>query len=150
MHRFVLLAYPPLNLSLITKIMNIRITKQNNKKIEEALLATNCSAVSFTLRSYCEVCMIEERAAKRLCALTQKDQIGAAVTFTPAGPSARAYKYSAVSTRITLVRRASGWFLTNIEKCEVRPKQSENLKIIISEEQAKLISEKTLSKFIII
>lgn len=54
--------------------------------------------------------------------LTQRERVGATVTYISAGPSANAYRNSAQSTKITLTRRTKGWYLTAVERTQVWPR----------------------------
>ena len=125
----------------------IKITKANQDRIEAELRAVNGRATSFTVRELHELGLVEQRAEDRLTALPKKDWVGVQAIYEPAGPSAKSYKYAALSTRVTIERRKSGWFLTDVKKAEVRPQEREMLALNITQAQADKIAAKALAGF---
>jgi hypothetical protein len=125
----------------------IRISPENGEKIIAALAAVNGRAQSFTVQNYSEVDRIMCRMEARLAPLPKADRAGATATYTPAGPSANAYKYAAKSTLLRMERRATGWFLTGIEPTEVYPRAGERISVTISEAQRDEIARRAVADF---
>ena len=90
-----------------------------------------------------------ELHAARL-AEVEAERTGATATFIPAGPSANAYKYAAKSTRLSMARRATGWYLTEVAEAHVYPKTNDSLRITISQGQASEISRRAISAFTVL
>jgi hypothetical protein len=101
--------------------MKIKINKDNADKIESALAAVNGKAVQFTIRSASEVIAAAELIDARLAMLPKKDRVGASGGYIGAGPSAKAYKYRAVTTSLLIKRFASGWFMISAARSDVYP-----------------------------
>ena len=72
---------------------------------------------------------------------------GAVAVFTTRGPSASSYRNSVIGNEITLERFAEGWRVTAIERKGIYPKQSERLKLTISEDQKNRILANAVSGF---
>ena len=100
----------------------MKINVNNTRKIEDALRAVNGTARSFTLASAADVRSVAADAEERLSFLTKQERIGAYVNYHPAGPSAKSYKYAAISTTIFMRRYATGWFLTGATRSEIYPR----------------------------
>jgi hypothetical protein len=126
----------------------LNITPSNRDKIEEALKAVNGRAQSFTVQRYSEVEAVMRRVEDRLAMLPKSERVGATAAYTPAGPSANAYKYRAASTQLSMERRATGWFLTGVEATEVFPRQGERLTVAISESQRDEIARRAVADFV--
>lgn len=75
---------------------------------------------------------------------------GASLTFRPAGPSASAYKYRAITTLIVIERRATGWFLVNVQRDEVFAKQGGIYAMRITPEQRDEIARRAVEDFIVV
>lgn len=110
-------------------IMKIKVTQQNAEKIEAALLAVNGKATSFTITSFNEVNNIAWRWLNSMSVdgLLVSERSGAALYFVPAGPTARAYRHQAISTRLAFLVGANGKdvFLVGISPAGVYPRQAE-------------------------
>ena len=119
----------------------IKISRDNRDKIEAALSLVNGRSTSFTITSYAEVCKVVDRCSKMLC-LPKKAWIGVDVVYVPDGPSAKAYKYAAKSTQLTLKRRSTGWFLEHVAEAQVYPCSQERFSIYIDPRQAEAIKAK--------
>jgi hypothetical protein len=127
--------------------MKIKIDTANNEAINAELDKINGKATSFTITCTKELIDIANRAEKKLEALPKAMRKGAVVRYRPAGPSANSYKYAAKSTRITIERGASGWFLTGVESAEVQPKRPESFVIAITDAQAEEIKARAIAPF---
>ena len=129
----------------------IKIVKENGAMITEALKAVNGKAESFTVTGAWKVFSLAEEAEKKLeqSGVTKKKRGGSVVIFRPVGPTARAYKYTAKSTRITITRKANGnWYLTSIEETHVYPLQGEFHTIQISQKAKDEIIRHALDGFV--
>lgn len=117
--------------------------------IEDALANVNGSATSFTITKAAAVHRIVKRAEKHLLDnnVLPSEMAGAKVFFRPAGPSANAYKYAAISTMIELTRTGSGWYLTAAERVEVRSRQAEQFRVCVSDKAAYNAAMRTLKAF---
>jgi hypothetical protein len=104
--------------------------------VMDALRAVNGRASSFAITLGSEVRREAEWVEKKLdsAGIPQAERVGTVATITAAGPSAKAYKYTAAGTRITLLRGVKGaWYLTGVERVEIYPKQPSRADIVISE-----------------
>jgi len=125
----------------------IKITKDNHAAIEATLGAVNGRASSFAITGYWQVQKVADAAESRLETLPKAERVGAMAAHVPDGPAAKAYKYSAASTRLTLERRATGWFLTEIARTEVYPGTSGYLQLSITQAQADEIARRAVAGF---
>jgi hypothetical protein len=107
--------------------------------VQAALDEVNGRARSFVLKHASIVFDTAEVAEIELEErfLTQRERVGATVTYIPAGPSANAYRNSAQSTKITLTRRTKGWYLTAVERTQVWPRNPIKMHIKATAEAAK-------------
>ncbi len=103
-------------------------------EINVALDRVNGTATAFTIHSYADVHSVARRAEELLEArgVTMKNRIGTTVVYCPAGASAKSYKYTAITTVITLRRVADGWRLTDITRGSVYPKSPEVFLMTVS------------------
>ena len=87
--------------------------------------AVNGRARSFALATY-QMPGIAGNFEKRLenMGVAKKDRVGTIGVYSPAGPTANSYKYSAKSTIVRMIRAATGWRVTSVSACEVRPRES--------------------------
>ena len=134
--------------------MKIRITTPacqphcaRKDAVAAALQAVNGKANSFTIRHLFDIAEIAKRAEATLDALPRSQRPGVTLTYTPAGPTAAAYKYGAVSTELKLARTVGGWYLTGVERTTVYPREKERLDIHITGEQADIVTAKALNPF---
>lgn len=122
----------------------LQIKPENGPEIKVVLDGVNGRAESFAISTYAEVAEIAKRAEERISALTVSSRTGVKVTYTPAGPWAKAYRYPAASTRICLERRRSGWVLADVQRIEVYPRTPEKLLLSVTPEQSAEIARRTL------
>lgn len=129
--------------------MKIKISLKNAAKINAALEAVNGRATSFAISSYVAVADYAADVEKRLAAsqLPKAERPGAIAHITPAGPTAKAYKYAAKSTTIRLERGSQDWFLTDVTETSIYPRQSEFVSITISCAQRDTIARKALEGY---
>jgi hypothetical protein len=125
----------------------IHITADKRESIKTALKAVNGRADTFTVTSYFDVSGIADRAEKALDALPKANRVGARCSYIPEGPTARAYKYAAKSTRIEIERKRGGWFLAAVESDEVYPKSGEKFQMHVTREQRDEIARRAIDNF---
>ena len=106
--------------------------------VYDALHNVNGKATAHTIASYCQVEAVCQRAERALKAsgVTKKNRIGVTVHFSPAGPSANAYKYAAKSTRIECRRTGDGWRLIDVQAIDIYPRTPERFGLTVSEAAA--------------
>ena len=126
----------------------IKIVDTNHEKIQKALDAANGKASSLTIARWKSVVSVAASLEKRLEVLSKADRKGASAVYVPSGPS-NAYKYRAISTRLRMSRRATGWFLDAVERTEIYPSQSEIEVITITEAQCAEIQRRSVASFIV-
>ena len=115
-----------------------------------ALDAVNGTAASYTLFAVSQLREVAELAAAKLDSLPKSQHVGAVIEYTPRGPKAKAYRYPAVSTRVTLERFSTGWCLTNVERAEVWPGNPARVDIEINQAQAAEIAERSVAEFTVV
>jgi hypothetical protein len=93
----------------------IKIILEKAQKIEDALREINLRSTAHTYTSFADIEALIVDAEKRLTNLlvAKKHFPGAVFVATSGGSVANAYKYSRDATSVTLMRKASGWFLTD-------------------------------------
>lgn len=114
------------------------LTSRRNKTrepLDAALAAVNGRAESFTVTSYSHLDYLSKRAEKLLeeRGVRTKNRVGAVLEYRPAGPSANAYKYDAISTGVEITRFSTGWFLTDCSRESVYPREREVFTIALGE-----------------
>ena len=117
--------------------------------IQEALDAVNGNATAFTVAIASEVYDIVLGSINHLndnC-VPQSDWTGAKAVYRPAGPSANAYKNSAISTEITLTFTGGAWALTGVERVAVYPRNPERLRVTITDRAARNLIKRSLAAF---
>lgn len=80
--------------------------------------------------------------------IPRRDRAGVSATYSPAGPSARSYKWRVASTNATIRRGASGWGLVEVERVELLPQSPEDLRIWLSPAQAETVRAKAMVGFL--
>ena len=101
----------------------MRINLKNHDKIRDALASVNGTATAHTFTSASDIApglAMAESELKSL-ALARAQWKGARVTIHSKGPTARAYKYAAIGTAVELERGASGWFMVEARRIDLRP-----------------------------
>ena len=125
----------------------IKITPANAARIQAMLAEANGRATSHTIRACSEVIAIADAAEDMLSALPKAERAGATLVHTPAGPSAKSYKYAAATTRLFMHRRATGWFLISAERAEVYPRAPQRDAMTISTDQRDEIARRAVAEF---
>jgi hypothetical protein len=100
------------------KLKAVAIRDENAIAIEAALHAVNGRARDHAYTSPGELSNVARTAEKQLeeLRLPLKERIGARYLSISGAPVPNAYKGTRVGTALTLVRRASGWFLENVQR----------------------------------
>ena len=107
------------------------LTEASRSAIQAALDGSNGKATAFTICDAHDVAYVVEKADHRLRAagITEAETIGTIVTYRPRGPSANAYKNSAISTLVTIQKTQSGWYLVGVERATVYPRNPERFTV---------------------
>lgn len=139
------------------KSIQIKLTEQGVSTetllaVQSALDQVNGKAEAFTITFANKLVEIVKRAEHHLDQhdVVLSDRPGATVTYRPAGPSAKAYKYSAVTTEITLRRARAGtpvWHLDEVRRVDVYPRNAERFHVRISDAAARNLIKRTLAAF---
>lgn len=122
----------------------------NAEKIETALEKVNGNATAFTVTSaqtLHDVCADVENMLGKYD-LPKKLWAGAQVVYTPSGPSAKNYRYDAVSTTVRVRLGHNGnWFLTDVTRTTVSPRQARRLEVTVSQASLDTIIKGVAQKF---
>ena len=107
------------------------LTEASHSAIQAALDAQNGKATAFTIHDAHDIADVVEKADDRLRAagVTEAETVGTIVTYRPRGPSANAYKNSAISTLVTIQKTQSGWYLVGVERATVYPRNPERFTV---------------------
>ena len=128
--------------------MKIKVTDDNLTKIWDALDEANGNAKKHVaLPGDVFGLAIKAEQSLSLSGLPVRARVGARVVWHGAGASALAYRYKMARTRITLTRGVKGWFMTDVQRVRVHPKQSEHYRISISTAQRDRIVATALRTF---
>ena len=106
-----------------------------NSPANEALRKVNGTATAHTITSWMDLFTLARDAENDLRArgVTKKGMAGVTLDYHPAGPTANAYKYEAISTMITLKRTGGGWWLTSVVRVGLPPKRAELRRMTVSD-----------------
>jgi len=93
----------------------IKITQSNSQKIEAVLREINLKSTAHTYVRFDDIESLVEDAESRLISLlgAKKHFAGARFNATSGYAVGNAYKYSRDATCVTLIRKPTGWFLTD-------------------------------------
>jgi hypothetical protein len=129
--------------------MKIKIAlNAKGRELSDSLDKINGNAKSSTA-SAMDILNATEVAEKQLAAfgIAKSSRIGAEMVYTSGGSVARAYKYTRIANRITAVRGGSFWYVTSIERVELFPNQSGEIKVGLNADQEKIALSQVRSKF---
>ena len=106
--------------------MKIKINETNRAAISAALAAANGKATAHTFNSAEDIIACAATAEAQLTALgiPKNERAGATAGASSGSKLPNAYKYSRITTRITITRGSSAWFLTEITTGETWDKKS--------------------------
>jgi len=101
----------------------MKINIKNSVKIDAALRAVNGRSASFCYTDAYEIRALAVRAEETLAerGVRKKHVRGSTLDASPAGASAKNYKYAANASRVTLTRTPGGWYLTDVAMGSVYP-----------------------------
>lgn len=101
--------------------MNIKFNIKNETKINAALDSVNGRASDHTYTTYADFAADAWRIAHKIEKLLggKKYCIGAKFSIESGDSVLHAYKYSRIGTRVLLECRASGWFITDIQRVDI-------------------------------
>lgn len=100
----------------------MRINIKNCDKIRDALASVNGTATAHTFTRASDIAPGLAMAELELKGLLPRSLWkGARVTIDSKGPTASAYKFSAIGTRVELERGATGWFMVDAARIDLRP-----------------------------
>lgn len=128
--------------------MKIKVVDEHLTKIWDALDRANGKAQTNTALPG-NIFALANKAEASLIAsgLPARDRSGSEVAWQRGGPSANAYSYKMLRTRITLTRGIESWFLTGLERVGVYPHQSELYRITLSPAERQRIVAVALAAF---
>ena len=112
----------------------MKINVEKKAEVEAALLVVNGTNTAFTITSHSVVQSVASDAAAILIekGVPKNLWAGTKVIFVPSGPKSAAYRYSVITTKITLLRGTGGWFLIGIERVDSHRSRCENLTLNVS------------------
>ena len=113
---------------------NIKFDIKNAAKINALLGEVNGRASGHTYYEFVDFKNEAERFISKIEALLggKKYCLGAKFSIESGGSVKSAYKYTRIGTRISLECRASGWFVTNIQRADIWARGGES-KIVLTQ-----------------
>ena len=113
---------------------NIKFDIKNAAKINALLGEVNGRASDHTYREFGDFKTEAERFISKIETLLggKKYCVGAKFSIESGGSVKSAYKYTRIGTRISLECRASGWFVTSIERAHIWARGGE-CKIVLTQ-----------------
>lgn len=100
--------------------MKIKVSKENAKKIEQALHEVNCRATAHAYTTFDEIEEITKRGENLLNRLLYKKDYAKAIYTSTSGDSvANAYNYSRNATEAVLLRTKTAWFLMGLKRVPI-------------------------------
>lgn len=116
------------------------------ERLNQAVENVNGRATAFTLssRNILDLAADSEMWLDRHD-MSKKSRVGVSVFHRPAGPSASSYKYRVATTEVVIVRRTSGWVLSEIKRGSVNPKQGATTRYVIDEATRDVIVRNALA-----
>jgi hypothetical protein len=123
------------------------MAEASRSAIQAALDASNGKATAFTIHDARDIVDVADKADDRLrhAGITEAETVGTIVTYRPRGPSANAYKNSAISTLVTIQKTQSGWYLVGVQRTTVYPRNSERI-TVNAKDKAVLAAARRLMK----
>ncbi|WP_194727299.1 hypothetical protein [Noviherbaspirillum malthae] len=116
--------------------MKIKIVPENAVAIDEAV-APQQQRARVNLVDAQDVLSAMRRAEAKLDALgiPKRERSGASFYQVPAGPSANSYSYAQGATAFRIARATTDWYLIDVQRIEVYPKQREREDLTLTPEQ---------------
>jgi hypothetical protein len=123
----------------------IKIEDKNGEPIKRQLAIVNGRHTQHTFADYLDVRLCVQKAEAKLHELipAAKYHVGAQAVCISGAPVPKTYKYRRTGTRIRLERRASGWFLTEVEPVNLWQRDGGTVRVYLTAEQ----NEKALTLF---
>jgi hypothetical protein len=127
---------------------SIKITTENLVPIQIALNAANGNSKAHTLCRSAEVLDVADDAERRLTALVgvKKYMAGGKATYRSGEALPNAYKYPRHTTRLSLERRPSGWYLTDVVTFS-EWRSAGGLSLSLTREQDEIVIKKARSNY---
>ena len=129
----------------------IKIADENFDFLYAALefVQHRCSVNTIGVRGLLNLANTAEKRLEEL-GLPKSARAGAKFEYHDSGPSANAYKYAQGATMVTIDRGTSAWYLTDVRRVEVYPRQSGLAKITLSKAQDELCVSKFRSQYSVV
>ena len=127
---------------------SIKIITENRASIQSALDAANGKSTAHTLCRAVDVLDIAEDAERRLTALvgSKKHRVGGKATYRSGEALPNAYKYPRHTTRLSIERRSSGWYLTEVVTFS-EWRSAGGLSLFLTQEQDAIVIKKARSNY---
>jgi hypothetical protein len=127
---------------------SIKITTENLVPIQIALNAANGNSKAHTLCCSAEVLDVANDAERRLTALvgSKKYMVGGKATYRSGEALPNAYKYPRHTTRLSIERRSSGWYLTDVVTFN-EWRSAGGLSLSLTQEQDAIVIKKARSNY---
>ena len=129
--------------------MKIKINETNREAITAALAAANGKATAHTFYDGMSVVYAARDAEAQITALqlNKADRAGVIANTLSGGRVPNAYDYARIITRVTMVRGAADWFLTEVKSFETRDKKHGETRITLTSAQAAAVVAKFSAQF---
>jgi tRNA G26 N,N-dimethylase Trm1 len=116
----------------------IKIVQENAAQIEAALEAVNGRARTHTFRHFVSIESLAQRAENDLEAfgVTKANRKGATFYATSGGYLPNRYDNKAIQTAVTLERGSSHWYLVEIHREALYPRQNAKRHLTVTQEHA--------------
>lgn len=116
--------------------MKINVTEKNREKIEAAIDQKLGRAKSF-VHDFDQALAACEEAESRLeeIGLILSERSGCSFVHKLEGPKANSYRFSAVASELRFVRGVKAWFLVDVERSQVFPREPERFALELTSEQ---------------
>lgn len=127
---------------------SIKITTENLVPIQIALNTANGKSTAHTLCCSAKVLDIANDAEKLLSALvgSKKHMSGGKATYRSGEALPNAYKYPRHTTRLSIERRPSGWYLTDVVTLS-EWRSAGGLSLSLTREQDEIVIKKIRSNY---
>jgi hypothetical protein len=127
---------------------SIKITEENLAAIQAALNAENGKSTAHTLYRAADVLEVAAEAERCLTALvgSKKYMVGGKATYRSGEALPNAYKYPRHTTRLSIERRSSGWYLTDVVTFS-EWRSAGGLSLSLTQEQDAIVIKKARSKY---
>ena len=130
--------------------MKIKINDTNREAINAALKKINGKATEHTFYDSLSLIYAARDAESQLgnLGLSNGSRSGAIAIANSGGSVANSYKYTRITTTVTLVRGSSAWFLVSISASETYRRKAGELSVSLTEAQDAEVTEKFRAKYL--